>query len=269
MSADPIRLVLSDVDGTLVTSEKLLSARAVRAVQRLGDAGILFAITSARPPRGLATFVAPLDLSTPLGAYNGGLIVDPHMRVLLERTIRDDLAAPIIDVLTSHDLSVWVYRDADWLVLDAHGPHVQHEAHGTGVQPTRVATFQGISQGVAKVVGVSDDLAASAAARAVVHETFAGDVEASYSQQYYLDITHPDANKGAVVAFLSSRYDLDPHEIATIGDMHNDVAMFEASGLSIAMGNALDEVQRAAHHVTSSNDEEGFARAIEEFILAR
>lgn len=269
MSAAPIRLVLSDVDGTLVTSDKRLTARAVAAVRRLDEAGILFAITSARPPGGLTSFVAPLALRTPLGAYNGGVMVDPDMTVLQERTIHDDLAAPIIDVLSAHDMSVWVYQDADWLVLDADGPHVQHEAHATNVRPTRVASFAGVHEGVAKVVGVSDDLAASAAARAAVHETFAGRVTASYSQPYYLDITPPDANKGSVVAFLSARYGVDPREIATIGDMHNDVAMFEVSGLSIAMGNALDEVQRAAQHVTRSNDDEGFARAIEEFVLGR
>ena len=92
---------------------------------------------------------------------------------------------------------------------------------------------------------------------------------ASQSQPYYLDVTHPDANKGAVARDLSARYGIPPQAIATIGDMPNDVLMFAHSGLSIAMGNASPEVQRAARRVTASNQEEGFASAVDRFILPR
>jgi hypothetical protein len=92
-------------------------------------------------------------------------------------------------------------------------------------------------------------------------------VSAARSQPYYLDVTHPDANKGGVVAFLSRRYGLATGEIATIGDMPNDVLMFAHSGLSIAMGNADREVQRAARRVTKTNDEDGFAHAVHRYVL--
>ena len=104
---------------------------------------------------------------------------------------------------------------------------------------------------------------AEAAARAELGDH----VSAARSQPYYLDVTHPDANKGSVVGFFSRRYDIPTEEIATIGDMPNDVLMFAHSGLSIAMGNASPEVQRAARRVTASNAEDGFALAIERFIL--
>ena len=84
---------------------------------------------------------------------------------------------------------------------------------------------------------------------------------------YYLDVTHPDANKGAVARWLSARYRIQAEQIATIGDMPNDVLMFAHSGLSIAMGNASIEVQRAARRVTTSNEDEGFANAVDRFIL--
>ena len=90
---------------------------------------------------------------------------------------------------------------------------------------------------------------------------------ASRSQDYYLDVTHPDANKGGVVKYLSARYGMPQDEIATIGDMPNDVLMFAQSGLSIAMGQSGREVHRAARHVTTSNDDEGFANAVDRFIL--
>jgi Cof subfamily protein (haloacid dehalogenase superfamily) len=261
-----IRLLLSDVDGTLVTREKELTPRSVEAVHHLHDAGILFAVTSGRPPRGMSMLVEPLAISTPIAAFNGGLVVEPDLDVVEERVVRSDLVAPTIELMESFELVVWVYRGADWLVRDPDGPHVAREANTVRFEPTVVDSFEGIGE-VAKIVGVSDDYAAVATAADAAREDLGDDVSASRSQPYYLDVTHPKANKGYVVRFLSERYGIAEAEIATIGDGPNDVLMFERSGLSIAMGNADPEVQRAATHVTATNDEDGFAEAVELFIL--
>ena len=262
-----IRLVLTDVDGTLVTQEKELTARAVEAVERLHEAGILFAVTSGRPPRGMSMLVEPLALATPIAAFNGGLLVSPELEVLEERAIPENLVAPALDLLESFGLSTWVYRGNEWLVLDPDGPHVEREAHTVRFEPHVVESFEGATTDVAKIVGVSDDHDAVAAAAAEASEVLGDDVSASRSQPYYVDVTHPDANKGAVVRYLSRRYEVPLEEIATIGDMPNDVLMFAHSGLSIAMGNADREVQRAARRVTGSNEDDGFAHAVERFIL--
>jgi Cof subfamily protein (haloacid dehalogenase superfamily) len=261
-----IKLLLSDVDGTLVRMDKTLSERSIDAVHALHEAGIHFAVTSGRPPRGMSMLVEPLSLRTPLAAFNGGLVVDPQMEVLEERTIPDHLVSPTIDLLESFELSVWVYRGADWLVRDPDGPHVAREAHTVQFEPTVVESVDGATD-VAKIVGVSDDFGTVAAAARAAQDEFGDDVAASRSQPYYLDVTHPDANKGSVVAYLAERYAIPADEIATIGDMPNDVLMFARSGLSIAMGNSDREVQRAARRVTSTNDEDGFANAVERFIL--
>jgi Cof subfamily protein (haloacid dehalogenase superfamily) len=262
-----IRLLLADVDGTLVTQDKVLTERAVAAVARLGEAGILFAITSGRPPRGMAMLTEPLDLKTPIAAFNGGVIVDRNLSVTEQRVIPSELVAPIIEELASHDLSVWLYRGSDWYVQDRKGPHVDREASTVRFEPTVVGSYAGLESDVAKLVGVSDDHAAVAAASAAAHDRFGDHVSASLSQPYYVDATHPDANKGFVAKYLSARYEIPSEQIATIGDMPNDVLMFAHSGLSIAMGNASPEVKRAARRVTASNEEEGFARAVERFIL--
>ena len=118
-----------------------------------------------------------------------------------------------------------------------------------------------------KIVGVSDDLDQVAACEKLAQNTLGEKASAARSQPYYLDVTHPQANKGTVVATLSKLLNIPPEQIATMGDMPNDVLMFRKSGFSIAMGNASSEVQRAARRVTSSNDDEGFAKAIERFVL--
>jgi Cof subfamily protein (haloacid dehalogenase superfamily) len=269
MARDVIRLMLADVDGTLVTPDKVLTDRAVAAVASLNQAGILFAITSGRPPRGLAMLVQPLKLTTPIAAFNGGLFARPDMSVIEQRVLPDSVVSPAISLLSSRGLSVWVYRGADWFVLDPKGPHVAREAWTVHFEPTPVDSFDAVVNNVVKLVGVSDDheLAASVAAEA--RHQFGDHVSAAQSQPYYVDITHPEANKGSVVAYLSGLYGIPTKQVATIGDMPNDVLMFADSGLSIAMGNGTPEVQKAARRVTSSNEDEGFANAVERYVLPR
>jgi hypothetical protein len=262
-----IRLVLADVDGTLVTQEKVLTERTIAAVHRLHEAGILFAITSGRPPRGMAMLVEPLDLKTPIAAFNGGVIADRDLHVIEQRVLPDELVGPIVEELASHDLSVWLYRGADWYVQDRQGPHVDRETATVKFEPTVVESYDDLHSEVAKLVGVSDDHEAVAAGADAVHDRFGEHVSSSRSQPYYVDVTHPDANKGFVAQYLASHYKLSSEDIATLGDMPNDVLMFAHSGLSIAMGNASPEVQRAARRVTTSNEDEGFAEAVARFIL--
>jgi Cof subfamily protein (haloacid dehalogenase superfamily) len=261
------RLFLADVDGTLVTQDKVLTDQAIAAVAKLKQAGILFAITSGRPPRGMSMLIEPLHLTTPIAAFNGGLFVRPDMSVIEQRVIPDDVTPAVIDLLGTHGVDIWVYQGADWFIRDPHAPHVDRETWTVKFDPTVVTNFASVSDRVAKIVGVSDDYDAVQKAVDAVRERFGDHVSAARSQPYYGDITHPDANKGAVVRYLSTTYQIPPGEIATIGDQPNDVLMFAHSGLSIAMGNASHEVQEAARRVTTSNEDEGFANAVERFIL--
>ncbi len=252
-----------------MTPEKELTERAIGAVRALHDAGVLFAITSGRPPRGMEMLVEPLALTTPVAAFNGGLIVQPDMTVSVQRVVPSDLVLRIAQLLEAASLDVWVYRGAEWYVHDPAGPHVEREAGTVQFEPTVVASYEELTEGVAKIVGVSDDFDAVAAAASAAHDEFGDHVSAARSQPYYVDVTHPDANKGSVVTYLAALYDIPTEQIATIGDMPNDVLMFAHSGLSIAMGNAGTEVQRAARRTTASNGDDGFAEAVERFVLGR
>jgi Cof subfamily protein (haloacid dehalogenase superfamily) len=263
--------MLADVDGTLVTPDKVLTDAAIAAVHDLGDAGIIFAITSGRPPRGMAMLIEPLDLQTPIAGFNGGVIVDRHLSVIEQRVLPADLVLPVADVMESFKLDVWIYSGADWYVPKADGPHVARESLTVEFEPTIMPAdgVRALTRNVAKMVGVSDDTTAVASATAAVHDKFGDHVTAAASQPYYLDVTHPMANKGAVAKYLRDMYNIDESDIATIGDQANDVLMFAHSGLSIAMGNATPEVKRAARRVTTSNADEGFATAVKRFILRR
>lgn len=266
MSDTPIRLVLSDVDGTLINSHKELTDETIRAVRALEERNIVFTLTSARAPRGFAMFLEPLDLTAPLGAFNGGLFVNRDMSPLHELAIEEDLVGPVIEALSASELSVWVYQGTNWFVLDLEGPHVAHESEVVQFRPSQVASYDDLRRDIVKIVGVSDDPKAIADGQSALRGY---DVSATASQSYYLDVTNPKANKGSVVEFLAEHFSIEKIAIATIGDAANDVAMFERSGLSIAMGNASPEVKAKALKETKSHDDNGFAYAVEHLILPR
>jgi hypothetical protein len=262
-----ISLVLADVDGTLVTEDKVLTERALAAVRKMGAVGIRFAITSGRPPRGMAMLFDPLELSTPIAGFNGGLFVKRDLSIIEQKTLPADVAAKAIELIRGHGLDAWVYRGNDWLITMADAPHVAREAWTVKFQPTVVADFTDKLGDVAKIVGISDDRDKVQSCEADAQAAFGQRATASRSQPYYLDITHKDANKGAVVDYLSRQMNVAAEEIATVGDQPNDVLMFKRSGFSIAMGNASDAVKAEASATTDSYNDEGFAKAMEHFVL--
>jgi Cof subfamily protein (haloacid dehalogenase superfamily) len=264
-----IRMVIADVDGTLVTQEKMLTKRAAEAVLRLHEAGIQFTITSGRPPRGMAMLIEPLKLTQPLAAFNGGVLIKSDLKTVVDQKfLPAGMPEKVIEAIEQHGLDVWLYTDIDWFVRDPNAPHVAREQWTVKFPPTVVKSFAGLLGRVAKIVGVSNDLERVAKCEKDVQQTGGTHISAARSQPYYLDVTHPQANKGEVVLSLSRLLNIPTEQIATIGDMPNDVLMFQKSGVSIAMGNASSEVQAAATYVTATNQDEGFAKAIENFVLS-
>ena len=266
----PVKLLIADVDGTLVTGAKVLTDGACRAVERLRRAGIELAITSGRPPRGMAMLVEPLALTTPIAAFNGGIFVKPDLTTVIERrTLPLDVAREVLDFLLHAGLDAWVYRGTDWFIRAREAPHVAREQATVAFEPTLTGDLGAVLEGAVKIVGVSDDLALVERTEGELRQRVLGHASAARSQPYYLDVTHPDANKGMVVRFDSQALGVPLDRIATIGDMPNDVLMFGVGGISIAMGNASPDVRRCARYVTRSNEDEGFAHAVDAFVLGR
>lgn len=267
MPSQKISILLADVDGTLVTKEKHLTDRAIAAVGRLRERGIRFAITSGRPPRGMAMLFEPLALDTPIAGFNGGLIVDRDLKVLESRNLSRKAAETTVESLRRHGLDVWVYAGEDWIVPDPEGPHVAREKWTVKFEPKVSTDIEAALDHAVKIVGVSDDHDLVKRAERDLQEELGDTASAARSQPYYLDVTHPQANKGGVVAALSKLLSIPAAEFATFGDQPNDVLMFRKSGLSIAMGQAADEVKEAATYVTDDSENEGFAKGVERFLL--
>ena len=267
-AASTISLVLADVDGTLVTTEKVLTLRAAEAVKDLQAAGIDFAITSGRPPRGMSMLIEPLALQGAIAGFNGGVFVNPDLSVIESHTLDPATAKQTLKLILDQGLDAWVYTEQEWLIRNRDAPHVARETWTVKFDAKVVGSFtDGHLAHAVKIVGISDDIELVAASEKVVQNALGEKASAARSQPYYLDVTHPLANKGTVVATLSKLLNFPPEQIVTIGDMPNDVLMFRKSGFSIAMGNSSDQVKGQASAVTDSNENEGFANAMRKFVL--
>ncbi len=269
MNKDPsgIKLLLADVDGTLVTHDKVLTDRARQSVQDLKAKGIRFAITSGRPPAGMKMLIQPLAIDTPIAGFNGGVFANPDLSVIEEHTLPPETSRQALDIILKAGMDAWIYTGKDWYLRDKSAPHADREERTVQFPPKVTDDLGKLLDKAVKIVGVSDDKDKMAAMEKQVKDAVGNDATAALSQPYYLDITNKDANKGGVVAYLAKKFGLQQSEIATIGDMPNDVSMFAVSGFSIAMGNASDEVKAQASVATASNEDEGFAKAIEAYFL--
>ena len=275
----PIRFLISDIDGTLVTPDKLVTPAARDAVIALRDAGIGFAIVSSRPPKGLASIADALSLASNVqaggptaAAFNGGALLDAQLKPLSFMPLQDDDARVALDVLAAMNVDAWVFTLDEWLIVnrDGHGGnhYVAHEQKTIGFPPHVVEHFDGVT-GIGKIVGSSEDPALLERAGIAISQRLSTHARALLSQAYYLDITHAQANKGSALRAIAEHAGLALEEVAAIGDMANDLAMLEIAGFSIAMGNAPDGVKAAADAVTASNREDGFAKAVRELVLPR
>ena len=262
------KLVISDVDGTLVTTGKTLRPRSIEAVQKLHDRGIGFSICSSRPPFGLRMMIEPLGLKLPIGGYNAGAIVETDLTVIEQKVIEPDTAKQAVAIFREFAIDCWVFDGNRWVITNRQGDHVDHEIRTIQTPPTVVPRFTDANFGaVGKIVGASDDHDRVARVEKAMQQALTGIASAARSQPYYCDVIPPGINKGRIVEVLAERLSLDRNEIAVLGDMDNDLEMFARAGFSIAMGNATDAVKSAASATTGSNDEDGWADAIERYVL--
>lgn len=262
-----VSLVISDIDGTLLDENKQLTPGAPSAVQRLYDAGIRFTLASARPPRMARELVHTLHVREPFGCLNGALIVSSDETLLHKIPMASADAQTVADHILQRGFDLWLWTDTDWYVSNPTGPHVAHHEAQMGSKAALLSTRDMSQFDVLKLVGVSDDHDALANAEKEIGSLSGTSISATRSSPYYLDVTDAMANKGEVVLSLSRILGIPTEEIATIGDMSTDALMFHQSGVSIAMGNALDDVKAQATYVTKTNEEDGFACAMNQFIL--
>ncbi|MFM5893103.1 MAG: Cof-type HAD-IIB family hydrolase [Novosphingobium sp.] len=269
MKPGPIRLLVSDIDGTLVRHDKGLPEENVTVIRAAVARGLKVSLISARPAAGILPIAAELGLEGPFGAINGGTIFDAAGAEMCSAQVPADLARQLIDLYAKAGVTIWLFATNRWLTTDLGNSHSPREVLSSGLQPEAVTDFADYLDDADKVVAVCDNpvemTALEAQARAIVGSA----ATLVRSQDYYLDCTALAANKGDGVTRLAEMFGVPLAEVAVIGDQGNDVAMFRVAGLAIAMGQSNAAVQAEADCIAASNEDAGVADAIRRFILPR
>ncbi len=262
-----IRFMLSDIDGTLLRPDHSLSQANINAVRKLREAGIQFSVASSRPPRAMRQQIKALGIDLPTVAFNGANIINPDGTLLKAHRIDPKAARISLELFAGERVSVWVFADDQWLLLDPLGDYVEHERNTLGYGFVQVEHFEDYLDRIDKIVAASKDFELLKRLEVQLNPLIAETALAARSQAYYLDVTAREANKGTALETLAMVLGVELAHTAAIGDAGNDVAMFRRAGLSIAMGQAEIEVKSQANLVTGSNLQDGVATAIERFVL--
>jgi Cof subfamily protein (haloacid dehalogenase superfamily) len=261
----PIALVVSDIDGTLITSNHEVTEATRQAAARLYERGIQLSLASSRPPRSIRPLAEALGLRSPFAAFNGALVVTADGSVMASSIIDPDVTTTIKAIADDLGIGVWLYDETEWYVRERNA-FVDREEHTSGFSPNMEDYEKRLGEKLNKLTVVGKpELVAIAEQR--VFEQLPDKVSASRSKPRFLDVTSYGIHKGTVIVRLAELLGVSTESVAVIGDGPNDVEMFRQAGTSIAMGQGVDEVRAVARYVTTSNDDEGWANGIEQYVL--
>jgi Cof subfamily protein (haloacid dehalogenase superfamily) len=269
LPAQPISVLVTDIDGTLVRDDKSLPEANRLAILALAGEGVRSTLVSSRPPSGMVDLAATLRLAGPMAAFNGGTIFDADGSIRsVHRLARTDAAA-MLRLLDRPGVTPWVFVDGAWFVTRLDNSHLARERLASAIEPEIRTDFAALDGRIDKIVGVSDDPALLRRIEQKAESLFGPRATIARSQPYFLDLTHRLANKGEGIAALARAFDVDLTEVAALGDMPNDLPMFARAGLAVAMGQAPPEVRAAAGATAATNEQDGVADAIMRFVRPR
>lgn len=268
-----IKLIATDLDGTLLDEKGHISKRNAEAVKMAIAKGITVCIASGRIHATCLPFQEELGLDTPLIAVNGAWIQHGE-RVLGRSPLAHDAFVDALSLSERHSVAALAVIDDRMAYLSEHREYMAellgfYEADRHFFElPSRLELIERVkAQGCERLAFFSREIEALAPIRAELAQNFSQRLEISSSWATNIEAGALGINKGTAVAKIAAMYGFSPEEVMTLGDHDNDAAMLRFAGCSVAMGNASEIAKDAAMHVTKTNAEDGFALAIEKYAL--
>lgn len=267
-----IKLIVSDIDGTLVDQHGDLLPETITGVQAAVRRGASVVLASARPPKGMFGLAQQLGIDSTMIGYNGALTAktdaNDQLQVFAQQPIDQELAQRVQALVATRwpGTSISIYANNDWLVEQT-GPWEQQEATGIGFDPTvtdLAQWLQGAVEPVHKIMIMAEPDVIVAIERALNTPEFAA-LTAYRSKDTYLEIVKAGVTKAAALTELLAEDHLRPNQAIAFGDHFNDVAMLKAAGIGVAMGNAPAAVKAAADQVTTDNNHPGIQQTLNRY----
>lgn len=272
-----IKLVMSDIDGTILTSQHKIDDELAVRLKQLKTKKIPFVLASARSPKGMQAIAKKLEITEyPMACYNGALIVreveNDQFQQIFSQELNIEETLQLIGLLTKQfkDISISLYSGSDWYV-EAVDEWVAQEAAITKLEPivaslTQLLLEQKLPVHKLLLIGATPEIKKLKK----VCETLNLETSSFYlSKKNYLEVTHYEVSKEKALTTVADYYQIPLESTMAIGDNFNDLPMIKLSGLGVAMGNAPEEVIKEANLQTLTNDENGVSKALLNQILLK
>ncbi|MDW7675091.1 MAG: Cof-type HAD-IIB family hydrolase [Bacillota bacterium] len=260
-----IKLIVMDLDDTLINNSLIVTDENKEAIAKAQEQGIRVTLATGRMYRSALPYAHELGISLPLITYQGALIKDPlSNETISHQPIPLSVAQEIILEIEELGYHLNAYINDELLVkeLTLEAQYYQSVAK----VPMKVvgSLQQGLTEGPTKLLIINDEEKLDQLIEKW-QQKFAGRLYITKSKPNFLEIMAANVDKGAGVKLLSKRLNISCQEIMAIGDSYNDLEMFACAGISVAMGNARDEIKAKATYVTASNEDSGVALAIKKY----
>ena len=267
------KLLVLDVDGTLLNDAKEISKRTLASLLKVQQMGIRVALASGRPTYGLMPLAKTLELGNYGGfiiSYNGGQIINAQNgEILFERRINPEMLPYLEKKARKNNFAIFTYHDDTILTDSSANEHVHAEANLNNLKIIQEEEFStAIDFAPCKCILVSNDEEALKDLEEHWKKRLDGTLDVFCSEPYFLEVVPCGIDKANTLGVLLSYLNIAREEVIAIGDGVCDVNMLQVAGLGIAMGHAQDSVKVCADYVTASNEEDGVAQSVEKLILA-
>lgn len=263
------KILALDIDGTLVTTEKEVTSKVKSAVNQLQDNNIPVLIASGRPLEGILLVAKKIDFTTKGGyilAFNGGKIVEAKTKeVVYSQSIEKEYIGEICDFARENNLTILTYKDGKIITTDATDEFLEIEARINKMEVVQVDNLEEAapdSPDKFLLVGKPEIMEKKVVQ---MSEQFKGRLNIFRSEPFFIEVVPMGIDKAKSLDVLLRKLGLTKDELVACGDGRNDVTMIDYAGMGVAMDNACEEVKAVANYITSSNDEDGVAKAIEKF----
>lgn len=264
-----IKLICSDIDGTLLNKDRQLAVKTIQEIKRLKD--IPFILISSRMPKAMLHLQQELDIThLPMIAYNGGLII--HNGKVLDTTeIENEVSKEIANFCANTQIHLSLYHHDEWFVPQM-DYWAKREQNNTKVTPfvklplETITTWEKENKGAHKIMCMGDEKEIDNLI-SFIKENFNKTIIGYRSKPTYLEISHKSiSKKTAIETLLKSNYpNIELKNIMAFGDNYNDIEMLKYVGIGIAVQNAKEEVLAVANHQTETNKNNGVALFLEKY----
>lgn len=264
-----IQLIATDLDDTLLRDDRTLSERVIQAIRKAREQGVHVTFATGRMPVSALPYVEQLGLDVPIITYNGAMIQEALSgEILYRKVIPVETAREIVRWLLNQEVHLHVYRRDQVFVQKMNDWSMGYaKAIRVPVEETNlIELLQREVDGIEKIILFGENKELEAWGEKI-HKEFTGKVHITRSKPHFLELIHPEVNKGVALTALAKRLGINQENVMAIGDNLNDIEMIRCAGLGVAMENARQEVKDAANVVTTSNQDDGVAQAIEKYVL--